>query len=120
MLRLRNATDFERVRREGRSHAHPFVVLISCRSNPPDAPSRCGFAAGRSVGTAVARNRAKRLLREALRAREAQLPAGWELVLIARAPAARVRLAEVQAAVDAVLRRAGLLVGAQSRAETDV
>jgi ribonuclease P protein component len=116
LLRLKNATDFERVRRDGRSHAHPLVVLIACprpapshssESTPP--PSRIGFAAGKRVGAAVARNRAKRLLREAARARYPDLAPGWELVFIARAPLAKVKLPEAQQAVDNLLQRAHVL-----------
>lgn len=114
MLRLTNATDFERVRRDGRSHAHPLVVLIVChRPAPPDQsgplPARLGFMAGKRVGTAVARNRAKRLLREAARARYPHLTPGWDLVFIARAPLARVKLPEAQLAVDNLLQRARVL-----------
>ncbi len=50
------------------------------------APSRLAFVAGRAVGNAVARNRAKRRLREA--ARLATVPDGWDLVISARAGAA--------------------------------
>jgi ribonuclease P protein component len=113
MFRLTSATDFERVRREGRSHAHPLAVLIALRrAEPPEsgpAPTRCGYAAGKGVGTAVARNRAKRLLREAVRKRAPHLAPGWDLVFMARAPLAKVRLAQAQEAVDNLLRRAHVL-----------
>lgn len=117
MLRLTTATDFERVRREGRSHAHPLVVLIA-HPRPAEAatltvthplPTRIGFAAGKRVGVAVARNRAKRLLREAARARYAQLVPGWDIIFIARAPVVQCKLAETQIAVDQLLERARLL-----------
>jgi ribonuclease P protein component len=118
MLRLTSAADFERVQREGRSHAHPLVVLIACRrsAGPREQdvpafgpPTRCGFAAGKSVGTAVARNRAKRLLREAVRKRAPQLAPGWDLIFIARAPLAKVKLGQAQEAVDNLLRRANVV-----------
>ena len=72
-FRLTRSEDFKRVRRFGKSYAHPLVVLIvqTMTSEPrPVAFSdrgRVGVAAGRTVGTAVYRNRAKRLLREAMR-----------------------------------------------------
>jgi ribonuclease P protein component len=132
MLRLQSAADFERVRRDGRSHAHPLAVLIACPAvfkeipmenrgagrraavsagdNAEQAPpTRVGFAAGVSVGKAVRRNRAKRLLREAVRARARDVARGWDLVFIARAPLASASLREAQAAVDALLRRAQVL-----------
>jgi ribonuclease P protein component len=117
LVRLKSATDFERVRRDGRSHAHPLVVLIARRADlepgQPEgtaAPTRVGFVAGKSVGTAVDRNRAKRLLREAMRACAGRLAAGWDVVLIARRPLAGSKLAETQAALEQLLRRAKMLV----------
>ena len=120
LVRLKSATDFERVRRDGRSHAHPLVVLVAWRRRPDEAAeqagaapgpllTRVGFAAGKSVGTAVKLNRAKRLLRAALQACEAEIEQGWDLLLIARRPLAQVKLAQAQAALSQVLRRARVL-----------
>jgi ribonuclease P protein component len=50
-------------------------------------PCRVGFAVSRQMRGAVARNRARRRLREAYRTAGATAPAGVDLVLIAR-PAA--------------------------------
>ena len=116
MLRLTSAIDFERVRRDGRSHAHPLVVLIAQRRpmpNPaqPEPGTRFGFVAGKGVGGAVARNRAKRLLREAARACAPEIEPGWDLVFIARRPLAQARLAETSPAVRGLLRRARALRG---------
>jgi ribonuclease P protein component len=117
MLRLRSAKDFERVWREGQSHAHPLVVLVSCR-RPTEAQApgsgaapltRCGFVAGKKVGSAVRRNRAKRLLREAVRARQAALAGGWDLVFVARPPLAEATLGQTQAAVNQLLKRANVV-----------
>lgn len=98
----------ERVRREGKSYAHPLTVLVACPQLEPAAP-RVGVVAGRSVGGAVQRNRAKRLLREALRTHAKQVKDGWDLMLIARAPLASVKLAQAQAAVNQLLHRAHVL-----------
>jgi ribonuclease P protein component len=68
-----------------------------------------GVVAGRAVGGAVDRNRAKRLLREAARACQAQMEPGWDVVLIARAPLAGARLEAVRAAVRQLLVRAGVM-----------
>jgi ribonuclease P protein component len=113
MLRLRSTADFERVRRDGRSYAHPLLVLSACRriiaadQAPPQ--SQIGFLAGRSVGSAVRRNRAKRLMRAAAHALADRLEPGWDLVLIARAPIGGCKMPEVQAALAQLLRRAHVL-----------
>jgi ribonuclease P protein component len=72
--------------------------------------SRFGVAAGRSVGTAVRRNRAKRLLREALRASLQSIHPGWDVVVIARRPMAEATFQSTQAALTSLLGKAHLLV----------
>jgi ribonuclease P protein component len=71
--------------------------------------SRVGVAAGRTVGNAVKRNRAKRLLRAAMRGLTTSMLPGWDLVLIARAPLAASDYFEVRQALLSLLRRAALV-----------
>src|SRR5579863_2190236 len=89
--RLSRSADFDRVMRNGRSHAgRDLVLYVFPRGS--DEPPRLGLSVSRKVGGAVERNRVKRLLREAF-AREAdRLPVGADAVVIAR-PGAR-QLAE--------------------------
>jgi hypothetical protein len=54
-FRLTRSTDFKRVRRIGRSYAHPLVVLIVASNEIQQA--RIGIVAGKTVGMAVERNR---------------------------------------------------------------
>ncbi len=81
--RLRKRTDF--VRLQGRSGARvrtrSCLLLIDRRSL--DGPTRLGVVASKKVGNAVARNRAKRLLREAFRHRKALFGPGLDVVAIA-------------------------------------
>jgi ribonuclease P protein component len=95
------------VRREGRSWSHPLLVLIAS-PNTLDG-LRVGFTAGKSVGGAVQRNRAKRRLRAAVQALAGRLPAGWDLVWIARPGLPGADWPAVTEAVGQVLRRAKLL-----------
>ena len=106
-IRLTRSTDFQRVRQNGKSYAHPLVVLIAL-PNQLDI-TRFGVAAGRSVGTAVRRNRAKRLLRESLRALAPSILPGWDLVIIARAPVREASLVQIKDALYVLFRRARLL-----------
>jgi len=75
----------------------------------PDERPRFGFLASKGVGSAVDRNRAKRLLRQAVRGGQAQVAPGWDLVLIARKPLIRACQAEVDRALADLMRRAGVL-----------
>lgn len=109
--RLRAGSDFKRVRREGRSWAVPLLVLYACRREDRAGPTRVGITAGRRVGGAVVRNRARRRLREALRIATERLEEGWDLVFIVRPAAARASYQDIADAADALLERAGLVSG---------
>ena len=114
-FRLTRSEDFKRVRRSGKSYAHPLVVLIvqtnDQRSNPVDQPRvKIGVAAGRTVGTAVHRNRAKRLLREAMRALLPGISSNLDLILIARPGLVTATLEETRQALLTLLERAKILI----------
>ena len=113
-FRLTRSEDFKRVRRSGKSYAHPLVVLIvqahDKRSSPAGQPRvKVGVAAGRTVGTAVYRNRAKRLLREAMRTLIPNITSGLDLILIARPGLVSASLEETRQALLTLLQRAQIL-----------
>ena len=106
-FRLKKTADFERVRRSGKSFAHPLIVLI-VRENEGEG-LRVGVAAGRSLGNAVQRNRAKRLIRSAIQAQISRITPGFDLLLIARQPMIDASFMEVQSAIQKLLQRANLI-----------
>jgi ribonuclease P protein component len=109
-FRLTRSEDFKRVRRSGKSYAHPLVVLIALnngRTAPPRV--RVGIAAGRMIGTAVHRNRAKRLLREAMRTIIPNIASSLDLILIARPGLVSASLEETRRALFNLLQRAQIL-----------
>lgn len=105
--RLRSRADFERVRRNGRAWGHQLLVLVAHRNELN--VTRVGVAAGKRVGSAVARNRAKRLMREAMRTYSPRVNSGWDVLLIARAPIIRVKMQDVAVALESLLCQAALL-----------
>jgi ribonuclease P protein component len=105
--RLIKTTDFKRVRRLGKSYAHPLVVLI-VHPNTSDR-IRVGVAAGRSVGNAVQRNHAKRRLRETIRTILPAIRPGWDIILLARRPIIASTHQQVKTTIYHLLKRARLL-----------
>jgi ribonuclease P protein component len=107
-FRLTRSTDVKRVRRSGKSYAHPLVVLYVLGSELPG--TRVAVSAGLAVGNAVHRNRAKRLLRAAMHDLLPMTLPGSDLLLIARSPLPAAHLQQAREALSGLLKRAGLLL----------
>ena len=109
--RLRHKADLQHVRRRGRAFRHPLAILLQCATNRQDeyAPSRFAFVASRRVGNAVQRNRAKRLLREAIHLHLVEISGARDFILIARSRTPQATFQEVETAVLQLLTRARVL-----------
>ena len=89
--RIKKRPDYLAVANTRRKWVTPSFIL-QAKPGEGDSPPRAGFTTSKKVGNAVARNRAKRRLREVARL---VLPthgrAGWDYVLIGRAEATASR-----------------------------
>ena len=95
--RLRSRREILAVQGKGsRVHTAHFVLIVGPGPTSVGA-SRLGITVTRKIGDAVRRNRVKRVVREAFRLDPSLLPAGIDLLVIAKAGAPTLGLAEVQA-----------------------
>ncbi len=104
--RLQRPEQFGRVRREGKSWAHPFFVLNAARNRA--GRTRCGFVTGKKLGKAHDRNRAKRRTREAVRLVYDHIAPGYDLVFVLRSAVLDAPFVDLQQAVATTLERAKL------------
>ena len=103
MESLKKNSDFQRVYRKGKSRANrQFVMLIL----PNDSEgNRIGISVSKKVGNSVKRHRIARLVRESFRLNEDRIRKGYDIVVVARKPAADSDYAQVS---QSLIHLAGL------------
>jgi ribonuclease P protein component len=101
--RLRRRPEFLRVYEHG-ARVRARLMTVMALGNTLGY-SRLGIAATRKMGGAVVRNRAKRLVRELFR--QADVPAGLDIVVIPRSDMVDAEFPTVESEFRYVLRRIG-------------
>ncbi len=121
-LRLRNSSDFARIRKEGRSYPGRFILLnvlrhpgrvVSDLANvqpfkAEDSAGCLGVITSRKVGCAVVRNRVRRYVREVFRRDKTQLNGCW-VVVVAKRTAAEATFEGIAKDWGSLGRRSGIL-----------
>ena len=105
--RLKQQGEFARARAQGQ-RLICGCLIANVLPRPGLLAARLGVVTGKTVGNAVARNRARRLMRESFRLHQHELAGPVDLVLVARPSIAGKKLAEVERDFLWVLRQARL------------
>ena len=105
---LKKTRDFSVVYQKGKSIANRTLVLYVIRVKDRDT-NRVGRSGSKKVGNSVCRNRARRLMKEAFRKTEAELPVGYDFLLIARHTILDCKCQQVEDSLRAALKRIRLI-----------
>jgi len=106
-MRLKQGRDFLRIKREGRRlPCGPFIA--NWQVLPAGSATRLGVITSKTLGNAVARTRARRLLREVFRLHQRDLSQPVDLVLVAQRGITGLGLAAVEERFKVMLDKSGL------------
>jgi ribonuclease P protein component len=105
--RLKQPGEFARARTQGR-RLISGCLIANVLPRPGFPTARLGVVTSKKVGGAVARSRARRLLRESFRLHQHELNGPVDLVLVARPSIAGKKFAEVERDYLRVVRQAGI------------
>ena len=107
IIKLKENRDFRRAYHRGKVFVTPFAVVYVNKNRTGD--TRLGITAGKKVGKAVKRNRAKRVITAAYRALLPQIKNGLDLVIVARTRILNVKSTDFTTSLQKALTDAGAL-----------
>ena len=106
IFKLKENRDFRRAYTRGASLVSPYIVVYYMKNRRNDI--RLGITAGKKIGGAVSRNRAKRVITAAFRGCLPQIQTGYDFVIVARTRILSVKSTVVQASLMKLLKKAQL------------
>lgn len=103
---LTRNNEFTRAYRRGASYVHPFLVTYVFKRKKGGV--RIGITSSKKIGGAVVRNRARRVIREAVRAQLSENAGPYDIVLVARGPTAAQKSYRIEKVLRQHLIAAGI------------
>ncbi len=105
-VKLKENRDFRRAYSRGASLVSPYVVVYYMKNRSSNI--RLGITAGKKIGGAVSRNRAKRVITAAFRGCLPQIRTGYDFVIVARTRILSVKSTVVEASIMKLLKKSNL------------
>lgn len=99
--------DFRRLYARGKSCAVGCVAVYIMRNRRKD--NRLGLTVGKTIGKAILRNRAKRLMRESYRQLRIRISSGYDIVIVARSHINGKKCESVKNDLSRALTKLGVL-----------
>ena len=107
IIKLKENRDFRRAYNRGKAFVTPALVLYVNKSRRQGV--RLGITAGKKIGKAVKRNRAKRVITAAFRELLPRIADGYDFVIVARTKILNLKSTDVLKLLNKALLAAGAL-----------
>lgn len=91
------------------------MVVFVLKNNESASVNRLGITVSKKMGKAVVRNRQKRHIKEAYRALEDGIVAGYDIVILPKAPLTFVNFFQIKDDLEKILKKHDLLVNGGAR-----
>ena len=105
IIKLKENYNFRRAYKKGKSYVSPYFVIYAVKNR---RGIRLGITAGKKLGCAVKRNRAKRVITAAFRACLPNIPSGYDFVIVARTRILDIKSTAAAASMRTLLKSAGI------------
>ncbi len=99
--------EFRRAYHKGRSFVSPYLVVYCFKKKYGGV--KVGITSGKKIGKAVARNRARRVIREAFRSMYPEVRGNWDIIFVARTATVYKKSTEIAVVMRKQLKEAGVL-----------
>lgn len=106
-LSIKLNRDFKRLYYKGGCVGNDLVVVYYKKNS--FKCNRLGITVGKKIGSAVKRNRVKRLIRESYRLMEDEMEKGCDIVIVARSKAAEAAYSSVYGAMRRLFKKCALI-----------
>lgn len=104
IVKIKENRDFRRAYHKGKSFASPFIAVYINKNRTKEV--RLGITAGKKIGNAVCRNRAKRVITAAFREVLPQISQGFDFVIVARTRILTAKSTDVVRSLNKILSSA--------------
>ncbi len=108
IIKIKENRDFRRIYTRGKSLVSPYIAVYYMKNRRENV--RLGITAGKKIGKAVARNRAKRLIRAAFSECVPNICNGYDFIIVARTRILSVKSTVVLQSLVKLLKTAELYV----------
>ena len=108
IVKIKENYQFRRAYNRAKSVVCPYAVVYFMKNRSGNI--RLGITAGKKLGGAVCRNRAKRVITAAFRGCLPNISSGYDFIIVARSRILTVKSTTVQSALLKILKSANLCV----------